>query len=325
MKHSAVKIIFSLLISVILSLPLIHVHAQQNLPVTAKASIDSTAIKIGEQFHVTLEATADPATRLVWAEVPDTFNHLLVVNRSKIDTLKQQGKNRYRQQITLTGFDSGHWKIPAFDFKIVSRDTAAQNTNLRTDSLLILVNTVSVDTTKPFKPIKQIRSVPFNILAYWPYILGAVILLAILAYFIFFRKKKPSEKPKKIIPQEPPYEQAIKNLHTLEKEKLWQNNRVKDYYTRLTDILRVYIERQFEINAMEQTSDELLQNIKPITKLNQQQDNLKYILQTADLAKFAKLQPSAEEHETSIKKAYEIVEWTKPRQEAEENSTTSKK
>jgi hypothetical protein len=69
---------------------------------------------------------------------------------------------------------------------------------------------------------------------------------------------------------------------------------------------------------MEQTSDELLQKIKPITKLNQQKNNLQYILQTADLAKFAKLQPVQEDHEASMRKAYEILEWTKPKEEVEQ-------
>jgi hypothetical protein len=326
MKKSAITSFFRLALSVVFCLVASVAMAQQSqssLP-AAKASIDSTSIKIGQQFHLTLQAASNPAAQLIWAEVPDSFNHLLVVTRGTIDTLKQPGRTVYTQRITLTGFDSGYWKIPAFDFRIVSGDTAAQPPSLQTDSLLIQVNTVPVDTAKPFRPIKEIRGVPFNILAYWPYILGALILLAILAYFIFFRKKRVVKKPEKKIPQEPPYDQALKSLHVLEEEKLWQQNKVKTYYTRLTDILRLYIERQYGINAMEQTSDELLQRIKPITKLNQQQNNLRYILQTADLAKFAKLQPSADEHEGSMRKAYEVLEWTKPREEEKEKEDETK-
>ncbi|MGH2643910.1 MAG: hypothetical protein ACRDE2_08180 [Chitinophagaceae bacterium] len=280
-----------------------------------KATVDSSKIKIGDQFRLTLQATANPSQELVWPQIPDSFDHFLVVDRTKIDTLKQTGNNLYKQQITLTNFDSGFWKIPAFSFAMVSGDSAITSPSLTTDSMFITVNTVAVDTTKPFKPIKQIIGVPFNILAYWPFILGGLIILAILIWLIFFRKKKTVEKPQVNIPQEPPYEQAIKNLHSLEEEKLWQHNEVKLYYTKLTDILRLYIQRRFGVNAMEQTSDELLQKIKPVTKLNQQKNNLQYILQTADLAKFAKLQPQQEEHENSMRKAYEIVEWTKPKEE----------
>lgn len=290
-----------------------------------KATTDSSTIKIGYQFHLTLQASATPSQQLVWPQIPDSFDHFLVVNRSKIDTLRQTGNNIYRQRITLTNFDSGYWKIPAFSFGMVSGDSAVTSAALTTDSLFINVSTVPVDTARPFKPIKQIIGVPFNILAYWPYILGGLIILAILIWLIFFRKKRTIEKPEKIIPQEPPYDQAIKKLHALEEEKLWQHNEVKLYYTRLTDIVRLYIQRQFGINAMEQTSDELLQKIKPITKLNQQKNNLQYILQTADLTKFAKLQPVQEDHEVSMKKAYEIVEWTRPKKEEQMNKELGKR
>jgi hypothetical protein len=280
----------------------------------AVATLDSASILIGEQFHLTLQA--DPAgRRLLWAEIPDSFDHLLVVGRGKIDTVQQEGHSLYRQRLTLTGFDSGQWKVPAFAFRVVRGDSAHTLPSLTTDSLFIRVNTVAVDTSRPFRPIKQIRGVPFNILAYWYYILGGLVLLALLAYLIFFRKKKTERKPEKTVPAEPPYEQAMKSLHGLEAEKLWQQNRVKDYYTRLTDILRLYIERQFSVKAMEQTTDEILRDIRPVTRLNQQQDNLRYILTTADLAKFARLQPAPEEHEASLRKAYELLEWTRPRQE----------
>lgn len=292
---------------------------------SAKATADSAAIKIGEQFHLNLTVNAGEGLQLVWAQIPDSFGHFLVVDRGGIDTLTASGKKIYQQSLTLTSFDSGYWTIPAFSFQAVSGDSTISPPSLTTDSFLVKVNTVPVDTTKAFRPIKKIRSVPFNILAYWPYLLGGLIVLLVLLYLIFFRKKKVKLIPEKVIPQEPPYEQALKNLHSLEKEKLWQQGEVKTYYTRLTDILRLYIERGFRINAMEQTTDELLQKIKPVTKLNQQQDNLRYILQTADLAKFAKLQPLPEEHEASLKKAYELLEWTKPKpEEPTKNNQTIK-
>lgn len=322
MRKNFFKYIFtSLVLSVFFCLFAWPVFAQNAVPgKQATATVDSSTIKIGEQFLLTLQASANASQQLIWPQVPDSFDHIVVVDRSRIDTLRQGDGNIYKQQIRLTGFDSGYWKIPAFSFGIVSGDSAVTSPALTTDSLFITVNTVPVDTTKPFKPIKQILSVPFNILAYWPFILGGIIVLAILVWLIFFKKKKRIEKPEKIIPQDPPYEQAIKNLHALEEEKLWQHHEVKLYYTRLTDILRNYIQRQFGVNAMEQTSDELLQKIKPITKLNQQKNNLQYILQTADLAKFARLQPQPEEHEASMKKAYEMVEWTKPKEEEQNNN-----
>lgn len=308
------------LTGVMLLLAASTLRAQQPGQAKASATLDSTQILIGEQFHLLLEASSEGSARWVWAEVPDSFDHLLVVDRGPVDTLHHEGKTVFRQSIVLTSFDSGYWQVPPFHFQIITADTTAGAGVITTDSLQIMVGTVAVDTTKPFRPIKQIRSVPLNLLAYWPYALGAVILILIIIWLVFFRKPKQKAVREPEVPRDPPYEEAVKSLKALEMEKLWQQNHVKPYYTKLTDILRRYIERRFGVNAMEQTTDELLAKIKPVTKLNQQRDNLRYILETADLAKFAKLEPQQEAHEASLKKAYELVEWTRPREEAPEKS-----
>lgn len=284
------------------------------------AAIDTQQIKIGEQLHLTLQAVTDSGVSgFNWAVVPDTFNHLMVVARSPLDTFKDKGHVIYQKRYTLTGFDSGQWYIPSFQFHAVNQKDTAGTAFLHTDSIPLYVHTVPVDTTKPFQPIKEIRSVPFNLMDYWPYLLGGLVLLLIVLFFVFVYKKKTKPKTEKRIPEVPPYDQAVKELQILENEKLWEKGKVKAYYSRLTDIVRWYIQRQYHINAMEQTSDELLEKIRPITILNQRHKDLQYILQTADLAKFAKLLPQPEEHENCMRKARDFIEWTKPRPQKEEN------
>jgi hypothetical protein len=205
------------------------------------------------------------------------------------------------------------WKIPPFAFNIISPQGAV--TGVNTDSFYISVNTVPVDTTQPFKPIKTVRQVSVSWKDYiWYIILGALIVLAIFAivYYIRESRKKPAA-PLPPRPKETPYETAIKALRKMEEEKAWQNGEIKQYYTALTDILREYIERQFQVPAMELTTDELLQNIKPVTILNQQKDTLRAVLTTADLVKFAKMHPGQEEHYDCLRRAIDIVEWTKPK------------
>ncbi len=302
-------------------LAVIQTHAQTaNGEVSVRAAIDTGEIKIGEQFHLVLQAVSDSAgADIVWAAIPDTFNHLMVVSRSPIDTSKNNDQIIYQQKYTLTGFDSGRWYIPSFQFHTISEEDSSAPETLKTDSFPILIHSVAVDTTKPFKPIKEIRAVPFNLWDYWPYLLAALVALLIILFFVFVYKKRSKPLKEKVIPQEPPYDQAVEALKILEKEKLWQKGEVKEYYSRLTDILRLYIQRQYRINAMEQTSDELLDKIRPVTRLNQQRDQLQYILQMADLAKFAKLQPLPEEHERCMDKANSFVEWTRPQPEKEDN------
>ena len=293
-------------------------QAQSMAPLEVHAALDTQQIRIGEQFHLILQAITDSTTGGVqWAAVPDSFNHLMVVDRSKVDTIAHGKRVIYQQRYTLTGFDSGRWYVPTFVFHGIRAAGTDSAQGYQTDSLPIFVHTVAVDTTKPFQPIKEIRTVPFNLWDYWPYLLAGLVIVLIVLFFVFVYKRKKRPEKIKTEPEIPPYEQAVKGLQSLEAEKLWQQGAIKEYYSRLTDILRLYIQRQYQVNALEQTTDELMEKIKPVTQLNQQRNNLETILQTADLAKFAKLQPTPEEHESCMHKAKEIVEWTKPQPAAE--------
>ena len=300
--------------------------AQQVVDVTAKA--DTNSIRIGEQVKLQLTATLTPAQfkdanfKVLFPVLPDSLDHFEVVTRTTLDTVVNQDQHILHQTFTLTSFDSGHWEIPPMRFEIFS------GANSNADSAVTLpigidVNTVAVDTTKAFKPIKAVQSVPWSIWDYWLYIaIGMAIALAGIGIWWYLRNK-PKKEPVIKTPTVSPYEIARQELKALKEEKLWQQGDVKQYYTRLTDILRTYFEHQFSIAALEQTSEELLQNIKPVTILNQQRDKLRSLLAIADLAKFAKLQPTADEHEDCMRKAEEILEWTRPKAGPANNPDTA--
>ncbi|MCW3462742.1 DUF3290 domain-containing protein [Chitinophaga nivalis] len=283
------------------------------------AHTDTNSIRIGEQIKLHLTATLsaaqfkDAGFKILFPVLPDSLDHFEVVSRATPDTVSQQDLKVIRQTYTLTSFDSGHWEIPPVKFEVITGNGVTDS--LVTAPVGIDVTTVAVDTTKAFKPIKAIQTVPWNIWDYWLYIvIGAAAALLIVGLIWYFRRR-PKKVPVVHTPTVTPYEVAQQALKMLKEEKLWQQGNIKQYYTRLTDILRVYFEHQFGIAALEQTSEELLQHIKPVTKLNQQRDKLRSILAIADLAKFAKLQPTADEHEDCMVKAEEILEWTRPKEE----------
>lgn len=278
------------------------------------ASTDTSSIRIGEQVKLRLSATVEqPAgITVVFPQLPDSMEHWEVVSRLKPDTTGDNNKKIFSQTIILTSFDSGHWDIPAFRFDVV-QNTAGITDSAFTVPLGIDVGTIEVDTTKAFKPIKSVKGVGWNFWDYWLYFaIGISGILIGIGLIVYFRSKPKKVVVKPVVPLISPYEAALQQLQQLRAEKVWQQGNVKLYYTRLTDTLRTYLEQQFNIPALEQTSEELLQHIKPVTILNQQRDKLRSLLTLADLAKFAKLHPSPEEHEAAIQQAIEIVEWTKP-------------
>lgn len=287
-------------------------YAQGDAKVDVKT--DANQILVGDQARYFIEAQHNVTqSKLQWATIPDTFNNLEIVEKGKIDTIKQGDVITYKQRLLITGFDSGVYVIPSFVFPIIPNNGTAYI--IQTDSLPLLVQTVAVDTTQPFKGIKEIMAVKSSWLDYIWYIIGALLFLILITVVVvyFIRNKKvaaPVTTPPP--PKETLQEKALRMLAGLERKQLWQGNHVKQYYVELTDILRGYIEAQFNTPTMELTTDELLQSARLNRELNKHTELLSTILYTADLAKFAKAQPLPHEHANAMELAIKFVTETKP-------------
>lgn len=273
---------------------------------TVTARLDGAQIVVGDHARLFIETQQPQGTTLSWAVIPDTFNSLEVVERGKIDTLSQNGLTVYKQRFLITGFDSGLFKIPSFTFTAIPQGGSPYTVN--TDSFALSVSTVPVDTTQPFRPIKGIMAVKGSWLDYLPYILlGAALLGIILGIIIYLKKRRKPVPPAPKAPVETLQQKTLRQLNELEKQELWQKGKVKEYYIALTDILRIYLEERFRIHAMEQTTDELLEQAYRHTDLSRYSSELATILRTADLAKFAKAQPLPVEHTQAMELTIELV------------------
>ena len=263
-------------------------HAQE-----VKVATSTKNIKIGEQIEYKISVQA-PADATVLFPEGQTFGALEMVKTNPTDTLKESGKFRLEKAYYLTQFDEGKYTIPQQKIQISHKD-------FYTDSLLVEVHNVAVDTLKQplydAKPIADVTSPSSSLLWLW-IVLGIVALLltAAASYFFVFRKKKLSaeEERKKL----PPFERAIQDLKDLQNSKYLIESQHKAYYTRLTDIVKEYLEDEVHILAKESTTDELLAKINDLQqngKLHLSAEtisNLKRVLQNADLVKFAKSKPS---------------------------------
>ena len=284
---------------------------------TVKSRVDATQVTVGDQVKLFIEASHnEKQSRLQWAVIPDTFNSLEVVEKGKIDTLKNGDVTTYKQRLLVSGYDSGMFKIPAFQFAVMPNGGAPYT--IQSDSFQILVQTVPVDTTKPFKGIKGIMNVKSSWMDYIWLIIGGIVLV-ILTFVVlnYFRKNKKAPMP--VVdktPKETLQQRTLRLLNELEEQKLWQADRIKEYYVQLTDILRGYIEERFKTPAMELTTDELLQKARSHPEMRKHYDQLGSILYTADLAKFAKAQPLVHEHTSTMEYTKQFVINTPPVEQA---------
>ncbi|MCL6523576.1 MAG: hypothetical protein K6T34_02840 [Thermoflavifilum sp.] len=286
-----------------------------------KVYADSSSILIGEQFHVYLDITLSPAYRLQGYALPDSFNHVEVVRRHPGDTLLVNGEKHFQQVFTLTSFDSGRWVIPAFPVVFTSANPIdTVHLILQTDSLWITVHTVPVDTTQPFRPIHKIWPVKLTWKDFLPYIVALLLLalLIIVASYIWRHRRKKAQLATIQQPAQPPYEEAMQLLKQMLETQSWMHVEMKMYFTQLTDVLRRYIERAFQIPAMEMTSAELLQSIQQDAILQSTLNEWKIILQEADQVKFAKWLSAEVIAEDCLHKAIHIVETTHRAQEAQQ-------
>ena len=292
--------------------------------VNVTATIDTNTILIGDQVHLTLKAEHQTGKILNWPLIGDTITKQIeVVGRSGIDTSfpANSGNTILSQTFTITSFDSGYFLIPSFRFSIVG-DTSNY---VETDPLPLTVQTVEVDTTQAIKDIKAPMNTPFSLAEVWLLIkenkwwiiTGVVLLIGIILLVIYLKRPKEIISVKK--PKIPPHITALKNLKELEYNKLWQQNKVKLYYSNLTEIIRIYIENRFNIIAMELTTDEILTSFKPAYRTGRHVDikaetkgKLKQLLSLADMVKFAKAKPIVSEHELSLNNAYDFVRETIP-------------
>lgn len=277
-----------------------------------KVETNTKNIKIGEQiqYKVSVETPADTPVSFPEGQ---TFAPLEMVKTRAADTLRDGGKYRLVKEYYLTQFDEGKYTIPSQKIRINNKDYF-------TDSLLVEVHTVAIDTLKqPLYDIKPIQDVkkPFTSYGWILTIIAAVLLLLIVAfvYFVFIRKKKfPFLQTQKKLP---PFDRAIQDLKELQNSKYLIQSQHKEYYTRLTDIVKAYLEEEVHILAKESTTDELLTKINLLQekgKLNLNQEtitNLKRVLQTADLVKFAKNKPSDDNAEYDRETIENVVIKTK--------------
>ena len=306
------------------------------LAIVVSASIDSTTLMIGDQtdlhLRVTHEATESVQMPAFGEQLQDGIE---IVDKTIVDTLKlNDGRVQLNQYLTLTSFKDSLFSIDPI--AVVSGEDT-----FWTEALALnVVQPFEVDTTLAITDIKDIEKAPI----WWWGIIRWILLGLLIAglcvggYYLWRwieSKRKPEEE--QIDPEllRPADEVALEKLDEIKAQKIWKDGKVKEYQTELTDVVREYIGRRFDVHSTEKTSDETLQELKPIlVKGDGLQvtgdgkalyDRLKKMLQMADLVKFAKWHTTPDENEQALSTAYEFVNSTRISEESDASDESDKK
>lgn len=300
------------LILIFLLLSLIHSNLWSQ-KITVNARLDSTVLWIGNQAHLTFEISQQPNQKVRVPIFTDSIiGGLDLVEPVKIDTLKSQdGHIIVEQHYLVTAFKDSLLYIPPFPFVINGDTVWSKSLSLK------VVQPFKIDTaSNTIADIKPVFEPKFN---WWNLVFIILLVLVIhgilILLFVLYQKyfkKMPVLDQKEMNLMLPSYVVALNQLDKIKQEKPWQQGRSKEYHTELTDILREYIERVFNVNSMEMTSEEILDQLRNL-RMEQKEaySGLRQILQLADLVKFAKWNATSDEHELSLSNSYLFVNQTK--------------
>ena len=271
---------------------------------SVQAKIDPIEMLIGEQAQVTLTVQANDNANIDWPKLQP--RQMLVPG---VEVISTQHPDAHTMLITLTSFDGSLYHLPAFTIKVDGKE-------VKSSDLALKVVEMEVDTTQLNKmfPPKDVQDNPFEwqdwSLSFWLSIL--LLLLVALTYYLYVRLRagKPIITHIKIVKRLLPHQKAMKEIEQIKAEKMVTSENQKEYYTKLTDTLRRYIEERYGFSAMEMTSSEIIGRLmasgdqQSLTELTQ-------LFMTADLVKFAKYSTMINENDQNLVNAIDFINQTK--------------
>ena len=303
-----------LFFSIYLLISIISSSFGQNVKVTS--SFDTSRIYIGDQikFTVTVDQPAD--LRLYLPSFKDTLiKNIEILSGPVVDSSsRQNGRIKIIEKYIITSFDSGFYQVPPVFTEMKNENGMKRFYSDYSQLEVIRVKIAPADTVAKIFDIAEPYRAPVTIGEILPWVLIITIIGALVWFAIrYIRKlKKSGNVEETVINPDPAHVIAFRELEKLREEKLWQKGDIKIYYTRLTEILRLYLENRFSVFSLELTTRETLDTLlKTGFKKDGAYDQLKRVLTSADLVKFAKYNPDPAEHESLFQESWNFVLDTK--------------
>ncbi len=267
---------------------------------------DTTIIWIGEQTSFTITLVQPDDMFVAFPPLSDTLSGKIeILSALPADTMKiEDNRLKINKSYRVTSFNRGEHYVGSLPFAFFIDDDQKV---LHTRPVRLEVLAPEVDQEAGIYDIKDPLSIPLGFMEILPWIL-LLLLVALIIWQItrYLKRRKTAEQLTEAEePQEPAHIIALRELRQLKSDSLWQKGRIKEFYTRLTEIVRIYIERRLGIMAMEQTSDEIIAELYTRNGLDSKViELLGECFYIADLVKFAKARPGEKEHEACLEKAF---------------------
>jgi hypothetical protein len=271
---------------------------------------DRSSYAIGDYIRIEISLSG-PANGVYGFPEEAGISAYDIISSTPIDTQRSAQTITLTKRIIYSIYEAGNVYFPQVTIPYRLPNDTTQYAAIA-DSIPLQITAIEVDTTQAIKPIKTVLDVELKsrISTLWFIILHLIIIVGFIIWFFFIRKKE-IHAPKQVAPKLSLYERTLVKLHGLEEKQLWQKGQLKWYYSELTDILRGYLEERYGMHAQESTSDEIIEQLQRNRETSADASNIAYVLQLADMAKFAKSQPLPDENTRAFQLVHAFVEHTK--------------
>ena len=289
-----------------------HSFAQEG-SISIDSKVDKSTITIGGLITYSIIVTHDAGVQVELPELGANLGAFEIRDYTVHEPLTENSKSVEQFDYIISTFDVGEFEIPPLSYYYSFPPDSTKH-ELKTRKLKILVESLRPSEEGDIRDIKAPLVLPKDYRKWiiWGSSGFASMLLAGVLFYIWRRKRAGKGLlPEKIEPPRPPHEIALEELTALKDSSLLQEGKVKEFYIRISEVIRRYVEGRYFIVAMELTSFELRENLKR-SEIPAEEIAMFYeFLSTCDLVKFAKYKPSSAKNSANLNKAFEIVERTK--------------
>jgi hypothetical protein len=279
--------------------------------VSVSANVDRARATIGDKINYKITVDFSENIEVFFPETKDKVGGLAVKDFDVSDIEKEKGRITREFSYILETYKASSYIIPAFDIKYKEKLKSEVEVAKTPEIFIEVVTTLDEDASdvRDIKPPVSLAKSYFRLYIIIAIAFGVLILAAIVIYYIYNRKHREIES----IPEPLPSHQiAYNELESLRAMDLISKGQIKEYYYRLSNIVRHYIENRFKLMAPERTTEEFLVEMTVTGKLSGAHKELVgNFLEHCDMVKFAEYGPDSREIENSFNSAKKLVDETR--------------
>ena len=278
-------------------------------PVQLDSQLDLTQVTVGDRIRFTLTVTAVPGVEVDLPEAEPDLGEFEVLGHEVAGPVDEEGNRIWTVAYTLALYETGSFEIPPIT--VGYGGDGNEFGSVKTRSHSVRVESTLSDDSKDILDIKGPLEIPRSLWSLWPW---AVAALGVAALIFLYLRRRGGEAPAAVSrkPRLPPYEEAHRALCRLRDSGLLEEGRLKPYFTRLSEIIRRYLERRYPIQAMESTTTQVLDQLRKLALALEELQLFRDFFPCCDLVKFAKYAPPVPEQERVTELAFRILEATRP-------------